>query len=426
MSTLLQKPLKAFAAYALLILVCSVPVYYWVVNTIWLEELDEHNALIAYRIEQEIGDKNIDETALAERIRNWRQVLGDLTLEPVTAIKADSVYTEAVLEVAEGVEEVEHYRGLATCLTINGQAYQLKLRSSIEEADETMAAIALVTTLFFILLVIGFIILNRRISRKLWQPFWATLEKLKTFDLKARKEISFGHSDITEFEELNQTLSKLIAQNVSAYTQQKVFLENASHELQTPLAVLKAKVDVLMQAQNLTEEQAQSIAAITKSLARVNRINKNLLVLAKIENDQFSDAEMIDFGALLEDAVEMISGNFSDREIELSVDASAKITRMCNGALAEALLNNLLVNAVRYASGEGKIDVEMAGTSIPISNPGATALDEQNIFKRFTSASANATSSGLGLAIVKEICNRYSWQVGYQFKNNRHFFAVDF
>ena len=93
MSTLLQKPLKAFAAYALLILVCSVPVYYWVVNTIWLEELDEHNALIAYRIEQEIGDKNIDEAKLAERIRNWRQVLGDLTLEPVTAIKADSVYT---------------------------------------------------------------------------------------------------------------------------------------------------------------------------------------------------------------------------------------------------------------------------------------------------------------------------------------------
>src|SRR5690606_20238110 len=137
---------------------------------------------------------------------------------------------------------------------INGKWYHLRIETNVEETDETMLAITIVTLLFFVLLVIGFIMLNRQIAKKIWQPFRNTLEKLKSFDLTTRQAVSFDQTDIEEFEELNQSLQKLINKNILVYTQQKIFIENASHELQTPLAVLKSKMNLLLQHKNITNE----------------------------------------------------------------------------------------------------------------------------------------------------------------------------
>src|SRR5690606_22192547 len=131
--------------------------------------------------------------------------------------------------------------------------YVLVVETNIEETEETVVYIAVVTLFFFLILVLGFWILNRRLSRTIWKPFKDSLQKLQSFQLNSNEEIKFQNTDIKEFAELNATLDKLLKHNFETYNHQKEFTENASHELQTPLAILKNKIDLLLQSDDLTE-----------------------------------------------------------------------------------------------------------------------------------------------------------------------------
>src|SRR5690606_31346503 len=173
-----------------------------------------------------------------------------------------------------------------------------------EETEKTVVAIAIITLVFFLVLVIGFLFLNRHLSVKLWEPFRNTLNKLKMFNLNDQTTIAFKKSDTLEFEELNIVLGKLLEHNISVYKTQKEFTENASHELQTPLAIIKNKLDLLLQKETITDRQYQIIEEINKALTRMTRINKNLLLLAKIENRQFDDNEQVNISLLIQQCLE--------------------------------------------------------------------------------------------------------------------------
>src|SRR5690606_13773058 len=148
-------------------------------------------------------------------------------------------------------EDIDQFRILITNIKINNGNFTLTIETNMEENEETVAYIALVTLLFFLILVVGFWLLNKRLSQKLWQSFRNTLEKLKAFELSSQQTVSFNKTNTKEFAELNQSLQKVIDKNISVYSQQKTFIENASHELQTPLAVLKSKMDLLLQNKNI-------------------------------------------------------------------------------------------------------------------------------------------------------------------------------
>jgi len=289
-----------------------------------------------------------------------------------------------------------------------------------------MLAIAIVTLLFFALLVIGFIFLNRRIAKQIWQPFRNTLKKLKSFDLTTQRAVSFDKTNIEEFEELNQSLQKLIDKNISVYSQQKTFIENASHELQTPLAVLKSKLDLLLQNKNITSEQAELLTAIDLPLSRITRINKNLLLLAKIENKQFAEVENIELTEVINETLELLSDYTTLKQISVDENFSEKLFLSCNKTLLEILVNNLLINAIVHNTEQGKIQISFSNKTLTISNTGKTALSNEKLFERFTISSSETANSGLGLAIVKEICNRYNWHIHYTFENNLHSFSVQF
>jgi signal transduction histidine kinase len=428
MSKLLNKPFKAFTIYALIILACSIPVYYWVVDFIWMNELDEHNLIIKRGVENSFKNTQIEEAALSSLIKNWGKLQPGTTLTPsnLSATKADSIYTVKRINTYPGDETVDRFRGLSSYISINGRLYHLQVETNVEETAETMLAITVVTLLFFALLVIGFIMLNKQIAKKSWQPFRNTLEKLKSFDLTARQTISFDKTDIEEFEELNQSLQKLIDKNISVYTQQKTFIENASHELQTPLAVLKSKMDLLLQNKNITNEQSEILSAVELLLARMKRINKNLLLLAKIENNQFAEVENVELTQVLNETIELLIDYITAKQIIIDNSLSQKLSVVCNKTLLEILINNLLINAIVHDTGQSIIHVELSGKTLTFSNTGKTALNNEKLFERFAVSSSQTTNSGLGLAIVKEICNRYGWQIQYAFQNDLHSFSVTF
>ncbi|WP_286926554.1 sensor histidine kinase [Flavobacterium sp. UBA4197] len=428
MSKLLNKPFKAFTLYALLTLIGSIPVYYYVVDYIWIKELDEHNQIIKDRIDERLQTVSIEKQKMDTILKFWNIMQPGTTLVPSenNTLIRDSIYTVIRENKHGNILEKDRFRGLVAPVSIAGKHYRLTVETNVEETDETLLAIALVTFVFFSLLVIGFIVLNKKIAKGIWRPFQNTLTQLKAFDLTKHKNIQFEKSDIAEFEELNEELEKLIAKNITAYHLQKTFIENASHELQTPLAVLKSKTDLLLQNKDITSEQLLILNAINVPLSRVSRINKNLLLLAKIENQQFEDIETVNITAILDESIEMLADYITDKNIALHFQNKASVLISCNKSLLEILINNLLTNAIRHNSTNGNITITIEDGKLTFSNSGDNPLRQNTLFQRFSVSSSATTNSGLGLAIVKEICNRYHWQIVYSFEKNRHLFSVTF
>lgn len=289
-----------------------------------------------------------------------------------------------------------------------------------------IAAVTLLTTIFFILLMGGFIVLNRRISKRLWQPFYNSLGQIKHFDLHRQQTLTFEKTDIDEFTELNESLHKLVAGNIAIYNQQKEFADNASHELQTPLAIIQSKLDLLLQNKSLTGEQYTIIEEANKALSRVTRINKNLLLLTKIENSQFMEKESINLSELLESTMEAFSNFSGDNPIDRNTSIQPGVMVEGNKILVEILLNNLITNAIRHSSNNSTIAITLSGHTLAIANDGKSQLKQEQLFKRFAGTSSQTPGTGLGLALVKQIVQRYNWKITYAFENSRHIFSVHF
>jgi signal transduction histidine kinase len=428
MSKLLNRPFKAFTLYALIVLACSVPVYYYVVESIWLEELDEHNSIIKERIAFRFGNTKVNNDELNDIIELWNVLQPGTSITPTLfkEIKIDSIYTSTHLNKYSDENEIDRFRGLSTYIKINKIVYNLKIETNVEEVDETLIAIALVTFVFFSIMIGGFIILNRYLSKKIWEPFNNTLNKLKNFDLLRDNKIEFEKTDIEEFIHLNNELEKLIRRNISIYYQQKSFIENASHELQTPLAVLKSKVEILLQNEKLSEDQSLIINSIHNQLSRVSRINKNLLLLAKIENDQFIEEEQVDVKDVIDESLEILVDYIIAKDIRLNIEKSVGLMLKCNRALMEILINNLLINAITHSQTNATLKIQLVNNLLIISNSGEAKLTKDSIFKRFSTISNTTNNSGLGLSIVQEICKRYDWEIEYDFIEFNHVFRLNF
>lgn len=427
MKNLLQKSLKQLTIFAFIVFALSVPSYFFLVDWIWLKELDENNQLIAQRIENEFDEQNISAEKLAESIQFWNEIQPVSKLELASEnLPQDSQYTVMRQNPYVSKEAIDRFRGLKTQIKINDKDYLLVVETNVEETEETVAYIAVVTLVFFLILVIGFWILNRRLSKKLWQPFQDTLQKLKSFQLNAQKEFEFHETDTIEFAELNATVAKLLQHNIAAYRSQKEFTENASHELQTPLAIIKNNLDILLQSDGLTEKQYHIAEEINKALIRGSRINKNLLLLSKIENSQFDNSEHIGFDRLVVQSMNGLEEHFKEKNIKVISDIMSDVDITGNSALTEVLINNLLINAIRHTLPGGTIEVTLSKSGFETKNSGSEALDADLLFKRFSKISANNSGSGLGLSIVLEICKLQGWEVTYSFKNQQHCFKVLF
>ncbi|MCJ7936294.1 MAG: HAMP domain-containing histidine kinase [Chryseobacterium sp.] len=426
MKPLLSRTTKPFIIYVLIILVISIPVYYFVVDAIWKGELDEHNTTIARKTAYEFNNLKLSDAALEKSIALWNQIQPGTDIEkiPFNHVKKDMFFTVEKQKTFASKPEIERYRCLKKVIYIHHAPYLFTVETNIEESQETVAAIALITVFFFVLIVVGLLFLNKKLSTSIWKPFRHTLDQLKTFNLNNQTKIEFDNTDISEFEELNQSLSKLIEHNISVFKTQKEFTENASHELQTPLAILKNKLDILLQDEDLTEKQYQITEEMNKALTRSSRINKNLLLLAKIDNSQFDNTEIIYFDRLLHQSMEILQEHFELKNISVNENISSSVKVNGNSSLTEVLINNLILNAIRHTPPDGSISVTLTDSLFEIANSGTEKLNTDLLFKRFSKLSADHSGSGLGLAIISEICKFHQWKINYTFENNTHIFSV--
>ncbi|WP_317898044.1 type IX secretion system histidine kinase PorY [Aurantibacillus circumpalustris] len=319
------------------------------------------------------------------------------------------------------------YRIISSYFKKENKNYKLEIHRPTMEEEELLEGLVSSFILIVSFLVLAFFALSWLLSKTLWKPFYLTVEKLNAYDIKNHSFTNFEKSGTKEFNSLNESLNKMTEKIHSDFLQQKEFTENASHEMQTPLAVIKANIGLLIQSPNLTEQEMGQLAAIDDTTKKLASLNKALLLLAKIENNQFKEAEIID----IEKTIRKIKENFEDlldtKEIKLNTQITSPLSVKMNSALADILFTNLLQNAIRHNFKGGEIKIELSTQSITISNTGENLkVKPDDLFTRFKKNEASNESMGLGLAIVQSICVLYGIEIQYDFKSRFHSFALNF
>ncbi len=321
-------------------------------------------------------------------------------------------------------KEDESYRQLISEENINGKIYRITNRTSLLESEDLILAIGGCTSALALLL---FAWMYSRSSKRMWEPFQRHLDALRQFSLAQNEPITLASSKITEFEELRTALQQLTEKVRADYRNLKEFTENASHEIQTPLAIIRSKIEYLIENEAVSGEQMATLGTVYEAANRLSRLNQSLLLLTKIENQQFGERSPVSVNTIIREQVEMLGELTDSKNLQLRTELANDLKVNANQALVEILVKNLLENAIRYSQPNDAIFIKTATENITFSNPGKAAIEQPDrLFGRFQKQNNNGTSLGLGLAIVKKICEVNGWQVGYEYREGRHEFTVIF
>ena len=324
-----------------------------------------------------------------------------------------------------GKEDDELVRTIMFPVRAGNETYVVTVSKSLEGTDDLIQSISIITVSTIVLILLTTLLINRILLRRLWQPFYDTLATIQNFRLTGKNNISFRDSKIDEFQLLNTTLHGVINKAQQDYLVLKEFTENASHEMQTPLAILRSKLDLLIQNEDLTEAQSRTLQGSYEAIRGMKKLNESLLLLAKIDNQQFSDTTVMPLHSILEDKKTQFLEQWQNGGFEVKIHTvEAYITG--NQYLVDILLNNLLSNATKHNISGGSIEIHLTQNTIAIINTGVpNALEKNSIFNRFYKGNTGAGKHGLGLSIVKQICEVSGYTCNYQFESpNLHSFLI--
>lgn len=337
--------------------------------------------------------------------------------------KENHVFGDTLLPDPEE-DEGELYRKLVVLTESKGQKLKITLlKSSVDGEDlaETMGSYFL---LAFGIFLGGMLLFQFVIAPRLWRPFDKILETISSFNLRDEEAVSLIPGNTREFRQMAEIIEEMMTKIRSDYRVLKRFTENAAHELQTPVAVALSKLEGLMQSESLQEKDAEQLGEAFQSLRKLQRLNRELLLLAKIENDQYDRQEQIDAEKICRQIWGDLEEVMDAQQIQGELHTEA-LSLKGSPVLLEMLLRNLIANAIRHNHPQGTIQAKLSARSFVIRNTGAPEPAPKNLFQRFLRTGNHPQSTGLGLAIAKEICLRHDWQIAYRFENGRHVFEVN-
>lgn len=386
-------------------------------------------------------DEVMDETD--DALANYRDIIVGKILADSTLLDTEDKIIHSYSIRPLTTEEVEHYRDryydgtvyietedeyepvriMKSCfMATDLKYYELELRLSTLERDDLIAAIFKYLVALYIALLCCIIFSTRLILKSVFRPLNRLLEWLEN--------VSPGHPApylnpdcrIREFRTLNRAALEMHERAEKAYREQKEFIENASHELQTPLAVINGKLELLAEHENLDEEELKNIDDMFRSLHRAIQLNKSLLLLSRIQNRQFEEVTEVDMNPHVRKILELLSDLYEEKELDYHLSDTEDCRIRMNESLAHTLLTNLIKNAIIHSPEHGRVDILIHSTRIEIVNDGNQALDERQMFKRFYKGhSGQKESTGLGLPIAQSIADLYHLSLTYYHDGRHHF-----
>lgn len=305
--------------------------------------------------------------------------------------------------------------------------YELTVAIPTIEKDDLQETILWWVLFLYCLLLVVVIIINVWVLHTSFRPLYRLIEWINNFTVGKKLEPLVNPTNVTEFRKLNEVAVKSAERNGILYEQQKEFIGHASHELQTPLAICKNRLEILSDDGQLTEKQLETILRTRQTLDHIIKLNKTLLLLTKIENGQFPEKQTISVNELVEKLSEDYVEIYAYRNITFKITHQSQVFVSMNETLASILFNNLIKNAFTHNIEGGEIDIFINQNFVKFSNTSDMgALNSGKVFKRFYQGVKKEGSTGLGLALVDSIVRLYGMDVLYDYQEERHVFTVRF
>ena len=307
----------------------------------------------------------------------------------------------------------------------DGRFFELMVYTPTIDKDDLKAAVAWWILALYAAMVLCTVAVNIVTLRRFMRPLQALLAWLGAYRIGGRNRPMPPQTDIDEFRQLGEAMERSFRRSEQAYEQQKLFTANASHEMQTPLAVIQSRLEMLLDDGGLTERQMGDVVKTLHTLQALARTNRSLLLLCKIDNGQFTDARPVSMEAVIGRLLADMQAVYAHKRIAVTTSADGDMTLTMDPSLASTLASNLLKNAFVHTCSGGSIAIGITPGAVTIANTGHDGpLDARRIFERFYHSPQKASSTGLGLAIVKAICRLYGLGIAYSFEGGRHVFTL--
>jgi signal transduction histidine kinase len=324
------------------------------------------------------------------------------------------------------LERMERHLKAEASYRIGGEHYIIRAYDVVVEPDDIVDAITKSGGRIIGLLLLFVTVSSMLISRRILLPFQKTLKAIQNFNLRRQSAIALPKTNTHEFNQLNTFLTAMTKKAQQDYRSLKEFSENASHELQTPLSIIRGKLELLAETED-KDEQAKLITSAHDAVEKLSRTGQSLTLLTKLSNQEFEAREPINLSETVQDTLSVFEDLIEMKNIRLSTDIANDVKLKFNPVLADILLTNLLSNAIRHNTENGAIQVTLSNPRLLIRNTGpAPDGPTEQMFRRFRKGNQSIDSVGLGLAIVKQICDISGARVNYDFDNSWHSLSVDF
>lgn len=413
--------LRAGIIISLVIILWSIFFYFAILHEID-DEIEDALELYAYRIIARKNEGKLD--SLSYDATNSSFIIDRITAQEAKLYEK-MTFTDTNIFVQDK-NEYEPCKILTMSFyDVNGDYFKLQIFTPIIEKDDLIEAIFQWVVMIVIILIVSILIAYWWVYRKSMKPLYTLLEWQQNYKLGTNSRPLPEKTQIKEFQSLYDATRQSVREVEETCLQQKTFIGNASHEMQTPLAVSINQLEALLQDESLNEQQMEAILSTLKTLRQLTKLNKTLLLLSKIDNSQFPKRETVNVNELLKEKMQQFKDMFSSWNINAVINEKGTMCLFVNPILGDILINNLLKNAFCHNKRDGLIDIEINDNELRIENTGKQeALDSKLIFTCFYKQTDKSSSTGLGLALVERICKYGNLNIEYEYKNDRHVFIL--
>jgi signal transduction histidine kinase len=323
-------------------------------------------------------------------------------------------------------DEYDEYRKLEATFNLNARYLQVTVIKPRLESTEIINTILFTLIPLSGLMVILLVISARLLNKKLWLPFYGIIDFLSAYRIDKETQLPSHKRTADEFLQLEESINRLILRNREVFHQQKQFIENASHETQTPLAIIQSQMEILLQSPDLSQQQSDIIQSALKETDRLNRLNRTLLFISKIENQQFLERSAVQIYELTQRLLKY----FDEKKVKLNISVEMKgdlaTIVNTNKMLLEVMIGNLIKNAFAHNLENGSISIDISSDYFRIENTGKPLNEPNRIFERFYNKAKGTDNWGLGLSIVKKIVEINHWKIRYDWVDQKHIFTIDY
>ncbi|WP_303922449.1 HAMP domain-containing sensor histidine kinase [Draconibacterium sediminis] len=418
---LLSKTLRYYLYFSLPIFLLSSIGFYYALRQVMIHQVDES---LKEDQEEIIGFIQNNKNDVSEL---YKKISCSYYLKETAGESQIKEKFSFVLGLDSVNGDYERFRELRTPVKIQNKSYELVLQESFVQSDSMIISISIYSIFLFGLVTLGISLVNLSISKRLWLPFYAILQRIKSYQPGKNKDLKFNGGTIDEFKTLSTALNEMSGRVDKSFANQKRFIDNVSHELQTPLMLAKSNLELLFQQKRIDAETAELYSRLDTIFGKMKQLNNSLLLLSRIENEQFSDSKEIKISGIITDYIEQYKEQIELKKIKLETSIHNELVVKMNPVLAEILIGNLIRNSIVHNDNSGDVLINISRNIMEISNTGPYVdIDPEMLFGKYVHYGKSENSTGLGLSIVKEICNYYGFVINYKIIGKAHVVNIQF